>query len=217
MMNALIVLSGGLAPNFKPNLPTALRCDRAAEIHHRYDLVICSSGTTYRKAGTHPLYSEAEGMRQYLMDKSVPAAKIIIEDVSKDTFSNAYYSRLLCLDPKGITKFDVVTSAFHLPRSQYVFDLVCPAPMFKVGYIAAVNPVVSTEIMRNRLYHEKMVLEFYQKHLSSTYGIIPGDMNTIGQFMKRYNPAMTGHKDLYHEELTREIAMVIDLKLDTLY
>ena len=209
-MKAVVVLSGGLNSEFSVNIPTALRCDKVADIHQNYDAVICSSGTTYRKDGTTPPYSEAEGMKRYLMKKGVSAAKIIIEDRSKDTFSNAYYCRLLCLDRYRITEFDVVTSEYHLPRSQYLFDLVCPAPMYKVEYIAALNPVVSVEIIQNRLQHERIVLDFYRMHLSSTYNIVAGDMVTIGRFMIEINPAMTGFRDKHHEELTRQVNTLVN-------
>ncbi len=217
IMKALVLLSGGLNSRYVVNNSTAIRCDKVVEIHDQYDYVICSSGTTYRKDGSHPPYSEAEGMKRYLMERGVPVSKIILEETSKDTFSNAYYCRFLCLDPLKIVEFDVLTNKFHLERTQYLFDLVCPAPDYTIDFVAAENPIVSPEILHNRLRHEKTILLFYKKYLLSIYGIIPGDMIALKQFMEKYNHAMTGCKDEYHEELTKDITAVINNRIDSLY
>lgn len=82
--------------------------------------------------------SEAAAARDLLREWGVPAESILLDEQSRNTEENARYSYRI-LNAKGIQHILLVTSAFHMPRSQAVFrkagfDSV-PAPTdFRSGW-----------------------------------------------------------------------------------
>src|SRR3989338_2310659 len=201
----LIILGGGLNEKEEPNETTQLRYDTAVKVHQKYDFLLISSDRTYRPQGSQHLISEAEAGQRYLLKKGIPATKILLEEQSRDTFSNAYFCRLLFIDPMKIQQFTVLTSQFHLPKSKYVFSLVFPKSQYTVKFKRCPDPTANLSDLQNRYINERIVLQFYKKHLTTTYGIIPGDMETIHQFMENHNPAITGQRDQLHQQLTQKI------------
>jgi uncharacterized SAM-binding protein YcdF (DUF218 family) len=75
--------------------------------------------------------SEAEIMRDLLVVMGVPAGVILLEDKSRDTYQNALYCAAI-LNGRGINRILLVTSAFHMRRSEALFLAqgleVIPAP-----------------------------------------------------------------------------------------
>lgn len=68
--------------------------------------------------------TEAEAMKGFLIKNGVASNDIFMERFSLTTFLNAYYTRLLHIDPVGINKIQVVSNAFHMPLVKYCFTLV---------------------------------------------------------------------------------------------
>lgn len=64
--------------------------------------------------------SEAAVMRALAIKLGVEAARIIVEDRSRNTFENAVYSGRIIGD-RGWRRVIVVTDAYHMPRALYVF------------------------------------------------------------------------------------------------
>lgn len=75
--------------------------------------------------------SGAEAMAQLLGIMGVPQDAIWLEPHSRNTYENAVETKKL-LDPQGIRRIILVTSALHMPRSQAIFAKqefdVIPAP-----------------------------------------------------------------------------------------
>jgi len=88
-------------------------------------LVLLSGG------GPQGARSEAEQMRDHLELMGVPAAAMLLEQDSRNTYQNALYSAAL-LKQRGIDRILLVTSAFHMRRAEQLFSLqgleVIPAP-----------------------------------------------------------------------------------------
>lgn len=96
--------------------PGTLERVSAAYILHkktRLSLLI-SGGTPYSSM------SEAAAAAAYLVELGVPKAKIITEEASRDTVENAAFTRRIC-EAKGYKNIILVTSAYHMPRSMYLF------------------------------------------------------------------------------------------------
>jgi uncharacterized SAM-binding protein YcdF (DUF218 family) len=76
--------------------------------------------------------SEAEQARRLWIDLNIPAARILIEDRSRNTYENAVFTRDLLKPVPGET-FVLVTSAYHMPRSVGLFRkagfAVVPVPV----------------------------------------------------------------------------------------
>ncbi len=64
--------------------------------------------------------SEASAAAAYLMELGVPKDRIIAEEASRDTFENAAFTRRICIE-KGYKNIILLTSAYHMPRSVFLF------------------------------------------------------------------------------------------------
>jgi uncharacterized SAM-binding protein YcdF (DUF218 family) len=113
------VRSGGELPEW-----VRARFDLALERWTGEYLVPLSAGTPHRPPPLDeqgfPIFEAAAGAR-YLLEHGVPAEKILVEACSYDSIGNAYFSRVLHADPRGFRKILVITSAFHLPRTEAIF------------------------------------------------------------------------------------------------
>lgn len=203
MVKILIVLGGGLNERKELNEASKLRYEKAIEIEKEYDFIICSSKKTYRKKAENQSISEAEAGKRFLLKKGVTENKIILEDKSQDTFSNAYFCREI-IDSMKVKKFTVITSKFHMEKSMYLFDIVFGGLDYKYDFVECENPKDDFAV-KMREIHEKEMIKFYKDVLFDVYGIIRGDMKTIGEFMEKNNPALTGVQDNWHRELTEKI------------
>jgi len=65
--------------------------------------------------------TEAEGAARLFEDFGIAADRVVLEDVSKNTWQNAVLARDLVKPEPGQTWL-LVTSAYHMPRSMGVFD-----------------------------------------------------------------------------------------------
>jgi hypothetical protein len=201
-----------------PNSWTKLRFDKAMGIYlesPKDSVIISTTGRTYRlKDGA---CTESQAGKNYLLDcygSQINSEDIIVEDNSKDTFSNAYYVAGILIK-EGIKRFHVVTSEFHMKKSRYVFEkIVFPKENgWEILFHESSNGNVDRSALQARLNSEKLVLNFYKNHLIRTFGIIPGNMKTIEKFIlnisKAYNP---NDDEPYQTKLTRDIKKV-NLKL----
>ena len=69
---------------------------------------------------------------EYLLRWGVPTADVIAEPHSRDTFESAIEVHKL-LQARGWTRYLLVTSAVHMPRSMLVFQAVTPEPIAAPG------------------------------------------------------------------------------------
>lgn len=204
-MKILIVLGGGFNEQYQLNSFSKLRYDKALEIESNYDFILLSSDKTYRSFAQGLKKSEARIARDYLISLGMPKNKILMESVSRDTFSNAFFCRKDFIDKFNINTFDVLTSQFHLAKSEYVFDLVFNRDYYDINYISCSNGDLDKDVLKSRIISEECVIDFYREHLFEIYGVKIGDMPSIENFMLNHNPAMIGSFDKYHLELTRKI------------
>src|SRR5262245_22906356 len=70
--------------------------------------------------------------RDYLLRWGIPAASVIGEDQSRDTFESAVEVEKL-LKKRGWKRYLLVTSAIHMPRSLLVFSVLTPTPIAAPG------------------------------------------------------------------------------------
>ena len=67
---------------------------------------------------------EGVAYSDYLLSRGVPAAKLLKETASYDTLGNAYFSAVIHAWPLQWRKIAVVTSAFHMARTEVAFGTV---------------------------------------------------------------------------------------------
>lgn len=115
---AIVVLGGGVIPAMPPGLPTPQLTDgsdriwRAARLFHAgVAPLIVASGGRPRIEGERQ--SEAQAMREILIDLGVPPTSISLEEHAENTIENINFVRRLV----GDQPVALVTSAYHMPRA----------------------------------------------------------------------------------------------------
>jgi uncharacterized SAM-binding protein YcdF (DUF218 family) len=117
---SIVVLGAGVttaAPPWRPEPELTDTSDRlwhAARLFHRgvAPRLIVSGGSYAAQRGVRA-QTEAEAMRQVLIDFGVPADRIVLEGKSLNTIDNIREVRALV----GAEPVALVTSAFHMPRA----------------------------------------------------------------------------------------------------
>lgn len=135
----MVVLGAGLRGN-KPSRLLRNRLDKAYEYYtQKPEIMIVTTGGQ----GRNELCPEGQAMKEYLMEKGVPADHIISEEKSTSTEENFAFSREL-MEQAGLQTDDpvlVVTNDFHCYRGrQYaamagftqVTSLAAPTPFTAV-------------------------------------------------------------------------------------
>ena len=103
------------------------RLDRVVHDYRGEYVLPLSAGTTHRPpprdARGFPVL-EAAAAGRYLLARGIPANRILTETASYDTIGNAFYSRVIHVDPRGFRRLLVIASEFHRARVETVFRWV---------------------------------------------------------------------------------------------
>lgn len=131
--DCVIVPGGGLdAASREPAAWVAARLDAALmhDANTDYYLVL-SRGTTHKPpplaAGRYPV-DESFASARYLVARGVAPSRILLESWSLDTIGNAAFARLMHADLRAWRRMLVVTSKFHRPRTEAIFEWVFGLP-----------------------------------------------------------------------------------------
>jgi len=119
-MKAVVVLGHRLMDNGHPTIELSKRLDLGIELFNKFDAdaIVFSGGMANPSAGI----TEAEVMSQYAISKGTPSSKIILEEKSLDTISNAIFTKELIKNK--CDELYVVTSCYHTRRTSFIFRKV---------------------------------------------------------------------------------------------
>jgi len=143
-----IVLGASLW-NDKPSPGLRERLDQALLLYHAgvYSRIIVSGGLD---AGGATI-TEAEGMRNYLVENGVPADAVYLDKASRDTYENLKFSKEI-MDREGWHTAVVVTHRYHGARAADIAKTLGYAPVRVSG--------TDSKVM-NMAYHQaREVLAF---------------------------------------------------------
>lgn len=211
--NVIVVLGGGIDPK-DHNMPPSwirLRFDKAMETYlesPKDSIIISTTGRSYRLKEDY--CTESRTGKNYLLShykNKINSEDILLEEYSKDTLSNAYYVAKILIRRK-IKSFHVVTSEFHMEKSKYIFEnIVFPKrDGWKITFHESSNGNVNGESLQARINSEKEVLDFYKEHLERTFGVVPGNMESIEDFILNISKAYNlDSNEPYQEKLTQDI------------
>lgn len=103
------IVFGAGAPGGKPSPYLSRRLDVALDLYRRGKVtVVLVTGDN-----SQPDYDEPSAMRQYLVDRGVPAARIVRDFAGFDTWASCVRAKKIF----GVDHATLVTQDFHLPRA----------------------------------------------------------------------------------------------------
>ncbi|MEO8662727.1 MAG: YdcF family protein [Bryobacteraceae bacterium] len=159
--DAILIPGGGLLAG--GGLPpwTVSRLELALARWSGELLIPLSAATTHR-----PLPLDEDGRAifeslqaaRYLRAHGVPATGIAVECTSYDTIGNAWFSRVLHAGPLGLARLLVVTSEFHMARTEacfrWVYGLNPSLPGYELTFEASPNTGLGAEALQARMQRE---------------------------------------------------------------
>lgn len=162
--DAILILGGGVREGGELPAWAAARFDAALQRESGEPLVCLSAGTTHRPPPLEDGFPITESMAgaRYLMQRGVPPHRIRLETVSYDTFGNAYLTKLLHVDPTGWRRLLVITSEFHMPRTQAIFEWVYgfEAGKYELEFSASPDRGLSPAAVRVRVEKERRAMRY---------------------------------------------------------
>lgn len=198
---AAVVLGGGLKKvqiedqtRYEPEEQAKARLDKAYALFEEGQVdCIITTGKYSIAASADPdvtgPQTEAEVGKDYLLAKPGGQRlenRIFYEAQSLDTIGNAWFVKKECLEPLGITSCIVVTSDYHIKRTQVVFDWVL-GPAYTIAYAEAPSQLSGEERAR-RDYFEEMLTQHVKTRMVSA--IPAGDDEKLRAFMEGEHQTM---------------------------
>lgn len=132
--DAGIVLGAALW-NDRPSPALRERLEAAVRLYEegKFKTIIVSGGLDYNGA----TLSEAEGMRNYLLDRSIPDSAILLEPESRTTYENLLFSKRV-MEEHHLQSATVVTHTYHAARAKDIAAFVGISPPAVTGTPSAV-------------------------------------------------------------------------------
>ena len=120
-----VVLGNTVNPDGTPSHRLAARLDMAVELYRRglFKNVVVSGGVG--REG----FDEAEVMKDYLVNRGVPRASIVVDSLGVTTAATARNTAALA-KLHGWSRVLVVTQYFHIPRCRLALSQAGLAPVF---------------------------------------------------------------------------------------
>lgn len=114
----VIVVLGAAQYDGVPSPIFQARLDHAADLYNqKYASLIITTGSGL--AGD--LYSEAQAGKTYLINKGIPAAKIMVDDASSTTKQNLTRVASIAKE-QGLESIIIVSDPFHLYRARIIAE-----------------------------------------------------------------------------------------------
>ena len=165
--DCIFIPGGGLLPDGSLPPRTLARLERAkAQKSHTQWIALLSGGTVHKPPPLNedgfPI-TESRAAAEYLVQQGMDPAQLLTETCSYDTIGNAYFSRLLFAEPAKMQHLLVITSDFHLPRTQaafeWIYGLTPLRSSYQLVFESVPNKGLSPEALKTRISREKKSLE----------------------------------------------------------
>lgn len=164
--DAILIPGGGLLKGGRLPVWTIRRLDKAVEVKKNEYIITLSAGSVHKppplNRSGYPLF-ECVQAADYLSKKGISPQKILTEHASYDTFGNAFFARAIHTEIRKWRKLLVITSNFHLKRTQeifrWVFSLDSPRPAYDLKFMGVADEGINEEVLSARKEKEKHSLQ----------------------------------------------------------
>jgi hypothetical protein len=172
--DAILIPGGGVDDNGEPHLWVKARLDHAIKLRNTACLIALSAGTVHKRAPLDengvPIFESVAAAR-YLLKHGTDADAILTETCSYDTIGNAYFSRVIHVEPAGFRRLCIITSEFHMPRTRAIFEWMYgvdnPNGSYQLAFEAVPDIGISATDLRARLAKEAASLKQFQRNAAN--------------------------------------------------
>jgi len=170
--DAVLIPGGGFTAAGALHDAVCARLLRALEEPGEPALIPLSRGTVHKpppvdNAG-FPV-TEAGAAASFLIRQGCKPRRIATETCSLDTIGNAYFARVVHTEPAGYRRLLVVTSEFHLPRAQCIFEHIfgidAPAQPYQLHFAGTPDTGYRAEALAARRLREEQSLATWRQSL----------------------------------------------------
>lgn len=199
--DAIVVLGRGVDPDGALPKLARQRVDRAAELY-AWEVAprLIFSGRCSLMTNEIPEISEAESMRQYALEIGLPADRLFVEEISRDTIGNAWFVLKQFLEPNDWMSIRVVTSDFHIQRTSWIFQKV-----LGLGYDVSYSPAASElhhSTIAARAREESDISAFLMEWLGSIHD---GDAEALERLIHESHPGYSAQPTVSREDIMRRV------------
>lgn len=171
--DAILIPGGGLTPTGAPTPWVTSRLERALEYPDSCKLVLLSAGSPHKAppldSSGQPIH-ESHGGARYLIQRGVDPHRILVETASLDTIGNAFFARVVHVEPRCWRRLLVITSAHHIARTQAIFERVFSLPrhpdtavVWSLDFEAVPDSGLTQEIWTARRAKEEASLSLWKQ------------------------------------------------------
>jgi hypothetical protein len=160
--DAILIPGGGVREGGALPLWVEARVARAVALYGGEYVIALSGGAAHRPPPLDPQgfpIFESAAVARRLIELGIPRERVLTETASYDTIGNAYFARVMHTDPAGLRRLAVVTSGFHMPRTErifrWVFGLAPGAEDYSLRFFTAEDAGLEGEPLRARVEKER--------------------------------------------------------------
>lgn len=162
--DAVIIPGGGVSADGELPAWTLRRLDAALAVDSTRYFITLSAGTFHKPlpvdAAGFPVF-ESVVAAQYLQRAGVESSRVLFETCSYDTIGNAYYARTIHTEPMQLRRLKVITSEFHMPRTQAIFEFIFSERFSALDY------ELDFEVVSDKGLNEQVIAERRKREAES--------------------------------------------------
>jgi hypothetical protein len=162
--DAVVIPGGGVTEQGELPPWVERRFDLALNLQPAGPFLALSGGTFHKPSpldASGRTIFEAYAGASYLLDAGVDSNRIVTEISSYDTIGNAFFTRVQHTDVRGWRRLLIVTSEFHMPRTEAIFRWIfslLPEAGYELTFAASADDGMPPDVRARRLAREQASL-----------------------------------------------------------
>lgn len=193
--DAILVLGGGINEDGSLPLTPQLRAEKGAQLYHEgvSENVICST-KWYMLYKFTPPKTEAQALADHMHIHGVPLDQILLEESSKDTIGNIYFTKTQILEPRGWKDLAIISSHYHEKRVRYLCKKIL-GPEYSIEFFGSADGMGMHDKRMTRQDPILLCTQFIFR------GIKDGDHEAIGKKLRTLHPAYATNPPWYMRKI----------------